>query len=97
MITVLLFTVLLQKSRRKAREDIYFAIFLPDTLNYVQYHYIQPVKYSSEDLFDVRTVPTFVTVHTFCTSRDTRVSFGWCLRGLKMCQRKKNLASSVGI
>ena len=27
----------------------------------------------------LRTVPTFVTVHTFCASRDTRVSYGWCL------------------
>ena len=27
----------------------------------------------------LRTVPTFVTAHTFCASRDTRVSCGWCL------------------
>ena len=27
----------------------------------------------------LRTVPTFVSAHTFCASRDTRVSFGWCL------------------
>ena len=27
----------------------------------------------------LRTVSTFVTVHTFCASRDTRVSYGWCL------------------
>ena len=27
----------------------------------------------------LRTVPTIVTAHTFCTSRDTRVSYGWCL------------------
>ena len=27
----------------------------------------------------LRTVPTFVTVHTFCASRDTRVSYRWCL------------------
>ena len=26
----------------------------------------------------LRTVPTFVTAHTFCASRDTRVSYGWC-------------------
>ena len=25
------------------------------------------------------TVPTIVTAHTFCASRDTRVSYGWCL------------------
>ena len=23
--------------------------------------------------------PTFVTVHTFCASQDTWVSYGWCL------------------
>ena len=40
----------------------------------------------------LRTVPTFVATHTFCASRDTRVSYGWCLltqgyflRGLKLC------------
>ena len=27
----------------------------------------------------LRTVPTFVTARTFCASRDTRVSLGWCL------------------
>ena len=27
----------------------------------------------------LRTVATIVTVHTFCASRDTRVSYGWCL------------------
>ena len=27
----------------------------------------------------LRTVPTFVTAHTFCASRDTRFSYGWCL------------------
>ena len=27
----------------------------------------------------LRSVPTFVTVHTFFASRDTRVSYGWCL------------------
>ena len=25
------------------------------------------------------TVPTFVTVHTFCASQATWVSYGWCL------------------
>ena len=30
-------------------------------------------------LFFLRTVPTFVTAHTFCASRDARVSYGWCL------------------
>ena len=27
----------------------------------------------------LRTVPTIVTAHTFCASRDTRVSYGWWL------------------
>ena len=27
----------------------------------------------------LRTAPTFVTAHTFCASRDTQVSYGWCL------------------
>ena len=27
----------------------------------------------------LRTVPTFVTARTFCASRDTQVSYGWCL------------------
>ena len=42
--------------------------------------------------FNLRTVPTFVTVHTFCASRYTRVFYGWYLlntriflRGLKLC------------
>ena len=26
----------------------------------------------------LRKVPTIVTAHTFCASRDTRVSCGWC-------------------
>ena len=34
----------------------------------------------------LRTVPTFVTAHTFCASGDTLVFYGWCifLRGLKL-------------
>ena len=36
-------------------------------------------------LQEKRTVPTIVTAHTFCASRDIRVSYGWCLvRGLKL-------------
>ena len=27
----------------------------------------------------LRTVPTFVTAHTFCASQDTRVLYGLCL------------------
>ena len=30
-------------------------------------------------LFGLRMVPTSVTVHTFCASRDTQVCYGWCL------------------
>ena len=26
----------------------------------------------------VRTMPTIVIAHTFCASRDTRISYGWC-------------------
>ena len=46
----------------------------------------------------LRTVPTFVTAHSFCASRDTRVSYRWCLlntviflRGFKTIRRKQNL------
>ena len=28
---------------------------------------------------NLRTVPTIVIVHTFCASRDTRISYAWCL------------------
>ena len=27
----------------------------------------------------LRLLPTIVTAHTLCASRDTRVSYGWCL------------------
>ena len=27
----------------------------------------------------LRTVPTIFVAHTFCASRDTLVSYGWCL------------------
>ena len=30
-------------------------------------------------LTPLRTVSTFITAHTFCASRDTRVSYGWYL------------------
>ena len=30
-------------------------------------------------LTPLRTVPSFVTAHTFCASADTRVSYGLCL------------------
>ena len=48
----------------------------------------------------LRTVPTFVTVHTFWASRDTRVSYGRCIliQGY-FCEvrRKQNLAIALGI
>ena len=34
---------------------------------------------SISSLCVLRTVPTIVTAHTLCASRDTRVSYGWCL------------------
>ena len=37
----------------------------------------QPREQRSDQ--NLRTVPTFVTAHTFCASRDTQVSYGWCL------------------
>ena len=50
-----------------------------------------------------RTVPTFVTAHTFCASRDTRVSYGWWLliqdyfARFKTMRRKQNVASALVI
>ena len=52
---------------------------------------------------NLRTVPTFVTAHTFCASRDTRVSYGRCLlirdifARIKTMWKKQNLASALGI
>ena len=50
----------------------------------------------SINIFALRTVPTFVTAHTFCASWDTRISYGWCLliqniflRGLKLCRESR--------
>ena len=50
----------------------------------------------------LRTVPTFVTVHTFCASQDTQVPYGWCqyrdiFARFKTMRRKQNLASALGI
>ena len=48
-------------------------------------------------------MPTIVTAHTLCASRDTRVSYGWCplIQGcfarFKTILRKQNLASAFGI
>ena len=36
--------------------------------------------YLPDTTTNLRMVLTFVTAHTFCASRDTRVSYGWCLR-----------------
>ena len=30
-------------------------------------------------VFTLRKVPTIVIAHTFCASRDTRISYCWCL------------------
>ena len=51
----------------------------------------------------LRAVSAFVTTHTFCASRDTRVSYGWCLliqgyfARFKPRTRKQNLARALGI
>ena len=51
----------------------------------------------------LRTVPTIITAHTFYASRDTLVSYGWCLliqdifARFKTMRRKQNLASAFGI
>ena len=55
----------------------------------------------------LRTVPTFVTAHTFCASRDTRVFCGlWVVPMIQAgdifarfiaMRRKQNLASAFGI
>ena len=37
-------------------------------------------------VLELRTVPTFVTAHIFCASRDTRVSYGrWLLTQRYFC------------
>ena len=54
-------------------------------------------------LWFLRTVPTFVTAQMFCASRDTRISYGWCLviqgyfARFKTIRRKQKLASTLGI
>ena len=51
----------------------------------------------------LRTVPTIVTAHTFCASRDTRVSYGWCLPiqeyfcAVKTIRIKQSLPNAFGI
>ena len=54
--------------------------------------------------FQTGKVPTFVTAHTFCGSRDTQVSYGWCLliQGyifscFQTMRRKQNLARALGV
>ena len=37
----------------------------------------------------LRTVPTFVTAHTFCASRDTRISYGCLLTQRYFCAKLK--------
>ena len=61
------------------------------------------VKKTSLNRSSLIKVPTFVTAHTFCASRDTRVSYGWCLLiqgyffAVKTMRTKQNLASALGI
>ena len=51
----------------------------------------------------LRTVPTIVITHTFCASRDTLISYGWCLLiqgyfcGFKAMRQKQTSASTLGI
>ena len=46
---------------------------------------------NTKNSISVKDSAYFVTAHTFCASRDTRISYGWCLqtgifwRGLKLC------------
>ena len=53
------------------------------------------------NLYALRTVPTIVTVHTFCASRDTRFPMGGDCRDIfarfETLRRKQNLASASGI
>ena len=53
---------------------------------------------------ELRTVPTIVIAHTFCASRDTRISYGWCLliQGYfcaiqNYAEKSEQLASALGI
>ena len=54
-------------------------------------------------IYPLRTVPTFVTAHTFCASRDTCVSdvvpanTGTFFARFKAIRRKQNFASALGI
>ena len=51
----------------------------------------------------IREVPAIVIAHTFCASRDSRISYGWCLLiqgyfcAVQTMRRKQNLASTLGI
>ena len=75
-----------------------------DTLNYSNAtnrneHAFQLLFVSLESI-----MPTIVTAHTFCASRDTRISCGLCLliyrdifARFKTMGRKNNLASFLGI
>ena len=52
----------------------------------MMYYSVMTQENSDKDFFfayskfqiEGRTVPTFVTAHTVCASRDTLVSYGWC-------------------
>ena len=42
-------------------------------------YYVTKISRYSRKLVRLRTVPTIITAHMFCASRDTRVSYGWSL------------------
>ena len=53
-------------TRLKTYHHIYFSDIVSETDQRV-------------DKPQIMTVPTIVTAHTFCATRDTRVSYGWWL------------------
>ena len=46
-------------------------------------------------MLELRTVPTIVIAHTFCTSRDTRISYGRCLSIQRYCCAVQNYAEKA--
>ena len=61
--------------------DEYNSMLILRTVNPVQSRQLCDLKTEQQILnkLELRTVPTIVTAHTFCASRDTQVSYGWCL------------------
>ena len=61
---------------------------------------IQYIKHGKEILDAInfvilRAVPTIVIAHTFCASRDTRISCGWCLLRLGFFRAVQNYAEKA--